>query len=124
MEKNENSCELLNSNVSLFELSSETNLKVNIINNNKHFVDYYLNALENKQIEKIKYFDIDITEDVNDINESFSAPLTLSDQYEEDYLQFKINKYLSCCNDSSYAKRILLQDMNITVGEKKNEENG
>ncbi|GAW81312.1 hypothetical protein, conserved [Plasmodium gonderi] len=116
LQKNNGEDKQAQENVSLFEISSEENLKMNIINDQKDMVYYYTNVLANKGIRTVKYFDIDITEDVDDINDAFCDPIRLNDDhYEEDYLEFKIKKFMSSCNKNSYAKKILLNDMNITV---------
>ncbi|CAG9474824.1 conserved Plasmodium protein, unknown function [Plasmodium vivax] len=108
--------ELARHNVSLFELSSEANLKVSIINDDQQLVSHYQSKLANKKMQKVKYFDIDITDDVNDIKDALSTPIGLNDEdHEEDYVEFKIKKFLSSCGEDSYARKILLSDMDITV---------
>ncbi|CAD2088836.1 conserved Plasmodium protein, unknown function [Plasmodium vinckei lentum] len=107
--------ELLKNNMSIFEMASEKDLKVNIINHDKNSVEYYTNKLKNNTIQNVKYFDIDITNDVKEINDPFSVPMQLNDEAEEEYLQYKINKILSPNSDYYYAKKILSQDMNITI---------
>ncbi|VWU51733.1 conserved protein, unknown function [Hepatocystis sp. ex Piliocolobus tephrosceles] len=123
MEVKDNMYEYLNNNLSLFELSDEENLKVNIINDNKEYVEYYTQKLNNMPIYTVKYFDIDITDDVSDINDPFFVNLRNTDNYNDDSLQFKINKILSLNNDYSYAKKILSHNMNIIIShEEKNRE--
>ncbi|SCM25399.1 conserved Plasmodium protein, unknown function [Plasmodium chabaudi chabaudi] len=107
--------ELLKNNMSIFEMASEKDLKVNIINHDKNSVEYYTNKLKNNTIQNVKYFDIDITNDVKEINDPFSVPIQLNDETEDDYLQYKVNKILSPTSDYYYAKKILSQDMNITI---------
>ncbi|VTZ69868.1 conserved Plasmodium protein, unknown function [Plasmodium chabaudi chabaudi] len=107
--------ELLKNNMSIFEMASEKDLKVNIINHDKNSVEYYTNKLKNSTIQNVKYFDIDITNDVKEINDPFSVPIQLNDETEDDYLQYKVNKILSPTSDYYYAKKILSQDMNITI---------
>ncbi|CAD2099224.1 conserved Plasmodium protein, unknown function [Plasmodium vinckei brucechwatti] len=107
--------ELLKNNMSIFEMASEKDLKVNIINHDKNSMEYYTNKLKNSSIQSVKYFDIDITNDVKEINDPFSVPIQLNDETEEGYLQYKINKILSPNSDYYYAKKILSQDMNITI---------
>ncbi|CAD2110311.1 conserved Plasmodium protein, unknown function [Plasmodium vinckei] len=107
--------ELLKNNMSIFEMASEKDLKVNIINHDKNSVEYYTNKLKNNTIQNVKYFDIDITNDVKEINDPFSVPMQLNDEAEDEYLQYKINKILSPNSDYYYAKKILSQDMNITI---------
>ncbi|KEG03707.1 conserved Plasmodium protein, unknown function [Plasmodium vinckei vinckei] len=111
----EEDMELLKSNMPIFEMASEKDLKVNIINHDKNSVEYYTNKLKNSTIQNVKYFDIDITNDVKEINDPFTVPLQLNDGTEEEYFQYKINKILSPNSDYYYAKKILSQDMNITI---------
>ncbi|ETB62467.1 hypothetical protein YYC_01033 [Plasmodium yoelii 17X] len=107
--------EFLKNNMSIFEMSNEKDLKVNIINHDKNCMEYYTNKLKNITIENVKYFDIDITNDVKEINDPFSVPIKLNDETEDEYFQYKINKILSPNSDYHYAKKILSQDMNITI---------
>ncbi|CRH00419.1 conserved Plasmodium protein, unknown function [Plasmodium relictum] len=122
MEELENKHDFLNNNISLLELSSEEDLKVNIINNNNNLVNYYKKILKNKQMQRVIYFDIDITDDVNEINEAFCSPLRMCEG-NEDNLQFRINKFLLSCNDYSYIRKILLNDIHITVHHESNDNN-
>ncbi|ANQ08556.1 Uncharacterized protein PCOAH_00029160 [Plasmodium coatneyi] len=116
VQENHEQVELARHNVSLFELSNEANLKVNIINDDHQLVNHYKKKLENKKIQTVKYFDIDITDDVNDINDALSKPIGLNDEdHEEDYVEFKVKKFMSSCGEDSYARKILLTDMDITV---------
>ncbi|CRG93013.1 conserved Plasmodium membrane protein, unknown function [Plasmodium gallinaceum] len=122
MDTIENKYNFFNSNVSLLELSYDEDLKVNIINKNSSLVNYYKNKLKNKEIQKVKYFDIDITEDVNEINGAFSSPLKICEE-NEDNLQLKINRFLLSCNDYTYARKILLNDIHITIHHGSNDTN-
>ncbi|CXI82695.1 conserved Plasmodium protein, unknown function [Plasmodium berghei] len=107
--------EFLKNNMSIFEMSNEKDLKVNIINHDKNFMEYYTNKLKNITIHNVKYFDIDITDDVKEINDPFSVPIELNDGTEDEYFQYKVNKILYPNSDYYYAKKILSQDMNITI---------
>ncbi|SBT77424.1 conserved Plasmodium protein, unknown function [Plasmodium ovale] len=115
MEGEEMNSEFATDDISLFEMSCETNLRVNIINNDKNYVEHYTNVLKNRQVQNVKYFDFDITDDVNEINAPFSIPLKMSDKYETDYIQFKVKKMLFPSDDNAYIKKVLLHDMNIEV---------
>ncbi|EUD68367.1 hypothetical protein C922_01387 [Plasmodium inui San Antonio 1] len=116
VQENHGQAELARHNVSLFELSSEANLKVNIINDDHDLVSHYKRELANKKMQTVKYFDIDITDEVNDINDALCKPIGLNDEdHEEDYVEFKIKKFMSSCGEDSYARKILLSDMDITV---------
>ncbi|CAA9988590.1 conserved Plasmodium protein, unknown function [Plasmodium knowlesi strain H] len=116
VEETHEQVELARHNVSLFELSSEDNLKVNIINDDHQMVNHYKRKLANKKMQTVKYFDIDITDDLNDINDALCKPIGLNDEdHEEDYVEFKVKKFMSSCGEDSYARKILLNDMDITV---------
>ncbi|GAB66822.1 hypothetical protein PCYB_101720 [Plasmodium cynomolgi strain B] len=116
VQENHGQVELARHNVSLFELSSEANLRMNIINDDHQLVSHYKKEMANKKMQTVKYFDIDITDDVNDINDALCNPIGLNDEdHEDDYVEFKIKKFMSSCGEDSYARKILLSDMDITV---------
>ncbi|KJP87496.1 hypothetical protein AK88_02800 [Plasmodium fragile] len=116
VQENNEEVELARHNVSLFELSSEANLKVNIINDDQQLVNHYKRKLASKKMQTVKYFDIDITDDVKDIKDAFCNPIGLNaEDHEDDYFEFKIKKFMSSFGEDSYARKVLLSDVDITV---------
>lgn len=109
----------INGNLSLLELSSDVNLKVNIINNNEKLVEHFREKLKNKNKEsrKIYYFDMDITEDVHEITDAFCSPLEFCEHSEINNFDYRLKKFMSLFRDVSYVKKILLNPVRITVHE-------
>ncbi|SOV11863.1 conserved Plasmodium protein, unknown function [Plasmodium sp. gorilla clade G2] len=115
--------DLRNDNISLLELSSEEDLKVNIINNNKNLVEYYNNILKNKQtLTNVTYFNMDITDDIVEMNNAFSDPLKINEE-NDDNVEYKINQFLSLYNKPSSGTNILYDNVNINVQCEQYEEN-
>ncbi|CDO63123.1 conserved Plasmodium protein, unknown function [Plasmodium reichenowi] len=107
--------DLRNNNISLLEMSSEEDLKVNIINNNKNLVEYYNNILKNKQtLTNVTYFNMDITDDIVEMNNAFSDPLKINEE-PDDNVEYKINQFLSLYNKPSSGTKVLYDNMDITV---------
>ncbi|ETW19938.1 hypothetical protein PFFVO_01148 [Plasmodium falciparum Vietnam Oak-Knoll (FVO)] len=107
--------DLRNNNISLLEMSSEEDLKVNIINNNKNLVEYYNNILKNKQtLTNVTYFNMDITDDIVEMNNAFSDPLKINEE-SDDNVEYKINQFLSLYNKPSSGTKVLYDHMDITV---------
>ncbi|CAC9695992.1 conserved Plasmodium protein, unknown function [Plasmodium sp. DRC-Itaito] len=107
--------DLRNNNISLLEMSSEEDLRVNIINNNKNLVEYYNNILKNKQtLTNVTYFNIDITDDIVEMNNAFSDPLKVNEE-SDDNAEYKINQFLSLYNKPSSGTKVLYDNMDITV---------
>ncbi|KYO02441.1 hypothetical protein PGSY75_0524500 [Plasmodium gaboni] len=115
--------DLRNDNISLLELSSEEDLKVNIINNHKNLVEYYNNILKNKQtLTNVTYFNMDITDDIVEMNNAFSDPLKINEE-NDDNVEYKINQFLSLYNKPSSGTNILYDNVNINVHCEHYEEN-
>ncbi|SOV74486.1 conserved Plasmodium protein, unknown function [Plasmodium sp. gorilla clade G3] len=107
--------DLRNNNISLLELSSEEDLKVNIINNNKNLVEYYNNILKNKQtLTNVTYFNMDITDDIVEMNNAFSDPLKINEE-SDDNVEYKINQFLSLYNKPLSGTKVLYDNIDITV---------